>query len=332
MLYKRKDSKYWWIKIAVPGAKTIQRSAGTELKKEAQEYHDKLKNDLWKQARLGEKPKYCWEEAVIRWIEETTHKATHKDDLMHLRWVDIYLRGKQLDNITRDDIDIITRNRLGEGVTNATTNRTLAVIRAILRRAHNEWEWVDRHPKITLLPEPKKRIRWLTHAEADRLLSELPEHLKAMARFTLETGLRQANVSGLTWQQVDLNRKCAWIHPDQAKARKAIPVPLSQTAIEIIREQTGKNREYIFTYAGNKIRNVSTKAWRKALDRAGIKDFRWHDLRHTWASWHVQQGTPLHALQELGGWDSPDMVKRYAHLSSSHLAEYAVNMHNKTVN
>lgn len=70
-------------------------------------------------------------------------------------------------------------------------------------------------------------MRWLTHEEANKLIKELPEHLSAMARFSLETGLRQANVTGLTWSQVDLERKCAWIHHDQAKAKKAIAVPLS---------------------------------------------------------------------------------------------------------
>lgn len=66
----------------------------------------------------------------------------------------------------------------------------------------------------------------------------------------------------------------------------------------------------------------NTKAWKKALRRAGISDFRWHDLRHNWASWHVQAGTPLHVLQELGGWETEAMVKRYAHLAPEHLAEH----------
>ena len=68
---------------------------------------------------------------------------------------------------------------------------------------------------------------------------------------------------------------------------------------------------------------VSTKAWYAAMERAGIEDFRWHDLRHCWATWHVQNGTPLFALQELGGWESPEMVRRYAHLAADHLAPYA---------
>jgi integrase len=69
----------------------------------------------------------------------------------------------------------------------------------------------------------------------------------------------------------------------------------------------------------------STKAWYDALQlkRAEIDNFRWHDLRHTWASRHVQSGTPLFALQELGGWESSEMVRRYAHLATDHLAPYA---------
>lgn len=80
----------------------------------------------------------------------------------------------------------------------------------------------------------------------------------------------------------------------------------------------------------NRLTQVNTKAWRAALKRAGIADFRWHDLRHTWASWHVQAGTPLHALQELGGWECAEMVRRYAHLSSEHLAVYAERMSGTT--
>jgi integrase len=90
-----------------------------------------------------------------------------------------------------------------------------------------------------------------------------------------------------------------------------------------ITQQQGKHDVHVFTYEGNPVKQVSTQAWYKALKRAGIESFRWHDLRHTWASWHVQNGTPLHVLQELGGWETPSMVRRYAHLAADHLAAYA---------
>ena len=82
----------------------------------------------------------------------------------------------------------------------------------------------------------------------------------------------------------------------------------------------------VFTDHSNPIQKANKRGWRNALKRAGIENFRWHDLRHTWASWHVQNGTPLNALQELGGWADQSMVLRYAHLSSDHLKEYAKNV------
>lgn len=198
--------------------------------------------------------------------------------------------------------------------------------RAILRRAAGEWGWIPAAPPVRLYPERSRRIRWLTRAQADRLLQELPEHQRAVVRFALATGLRQANVLGLQWSQVDLNRRVAWVHPDQAKARRAIPVPLNSEALQVLMCQRMKHPTYVFTYRGRPIRNANTAAWKKALQRAGILDFRWHDLRHTWASWHVQAGTPLHALQELGGWETVEMVRRYAHLAPEHLAEHAARI------
>lgn len=320
-LYKRKDSALWWVKLTVNGRR-IQKSTGTADRKAAQEYHDRLKVELWEQLRLGVKERYTWQQAVLRWLDETQHKASRVDDLSHLRWLDPHLNGLMLDEINRECLDKITQAKLSTGVANGSVNRMLAVVRAILRKAALEWEWLDRVPKVRLLSEPSRRIRWITREEADRLLQELPDHLKAMVRFSLETGLRQANVTGLQWTQVDLVRRCAWVHPDQAKARRAISVPLSKAAVVILREQIGKHSAYVFTYQGEPVTQVNTKAWRSALKRAGIEGFRWHDLRHTWASWLVQAGVPLHALQELGGWESPDMVRRYAHFSGEHLASY----------
>ena len=99
-------------------------------------------------------------------------------------------------------------------------------------------------------------------------------------------------------------------------------MPLSAAAVIVLREQIGKHETHVFSYRGKSITQVNTKAWQKALECVGIDDFRWHDLRHTWASWHVQSGTPLHVLQELGGWECVEMVRKYAHLSSEPLVEY----------
>ncbi|MEX2516347.1 MAG: site-specific integrase [Gammaproteobacteria bacterium] len=327
-LYQRKDSPHWWIAINHKGRR-IQRSTGIADKQKAQEYHDTLKASLWEQDRLGVKPDYTWNDAVVQWSKETKHKASFDDALRCIRWLDNYLGGLKLKDIDRALLERIIEARQCDDVTNATINRTMEVVRAILRKAAFEWDWLDRVPKFRMLPEPKKRVRFLTHKEAAALLDELPAHLTAMVSFSLETGLRRRNVTHLEWSQVDLDRRMAWIHPDQAKAGKAIPVPLTNAAVQVLREQLGKDATFVFVYNGHPVKQPNNWAWRKALKRAGIDDFRWHDMRHTWASWHVQAGTPLNVLQELGGWSCPEMVQKYAHLNSDHLAKYADRMSEK---
>jgi len=130
-----------------------------------------------------------------------------------------------------------------------------------------------------MLKEQKLRVRYLTREQATRLLAELPEHL-------------------------------AWVHPDQAKARKAIAVPLNEDGMAILEKQLGKSNEWVFTYKSHPVLQPTTRAWRKALKRAEIEGFCWHSLRHTRASWHIQGGTPLYVLQEMGGWASSEMVRR----------------------
>ena len=322
-LYKR--GAIWWIRFTAPNGERVRRSSETTDKVAAQELHDQLKAEAWRIARLGEKPEYTWEEAVVMWLKEKQHKASLEKDQSVLRWVDPYLRGKRLKDIDRELLRKIADIKAKEK-TPATANRHMALIRAILRRAWLEWEWIDKVPKVPMFKVSSKRIRWITREEAEKLLSHLPDHQAAMARFGLSTGLRQRNVCRLEWESVDMQRRCCWIHADQAKARKPIAVPLNAEAMAVLSQQIGKHDTYVFAFEGKPVWQVNTKAWRKALKKAGIEDFRWHDLRHTWASWHVQAGTPLNVLQEMGGWESAEMVRRYAHLSAAHLADYADNI------
>ena len=320
-LYKRKDSPHWWVKIS-HGGRTIQRSTGTEDKQQAQEYHDKLKASLWEQQRLGIKPRRLWKEAVVRWLAETSDKVTHHQDIGKLRWLNPLLGSLMLDEITLAVIDRVKSERL-KAVGKSTVNRYLALLRAILLRARDEWEWIDKVPKVKLFKEGAGRERSITREQAARLLGELPVHQRDVVLFALVTGLRQSNVVGLEWSHVDLDAGHAWVGATQSKNRKPIAVPLNATAQAVLRRQLGKHHERVFTYAGKPLGWANTKAWRNALQRAGIEDFRWHDLRHTWASWHRQSGTPTHELQQLGGWKSSVMVERYAHLAPDHLARAA---------
>ena len=322
MLYKR--GKFWWVDFIDPRGQRVRRSTGTAEKAAAQELHDRLKAEAWRQSRLKESPARTWDEAALRWLDEKAHKASIKGDMQQLEWLQPYLSGKRLEDISTEMVRGILERKRKEASA-STANHYLALIRAILRRAH-KWGWLEVVPTFEPYPVQSQRLRWLTQEEAARLLQELPQHLADMAEFSLLTGLRQSNVTGLEWAQVDMQRRCAWIHPDQAKARKPIPVSLNDQAISVLRRQIGNHTRVVFTYQGQPVTQTNTKAWRKALKRAGIEDFTWHGLRHTWASWHVQAGTPLLVLQQMGGWASLDMVQRYAHLSSDHVAQYAGNV------
>jgi integrase len=138
-------------------------------------------------------------------------------------------------------------------------------------------------PSSKLYRETKRRIRWITPEQAQTLLRELPPHQVDIVLFALSTGLRQSNVLELDWSQVDLDRRVAWIHADQAKGRRPIHVSLNSTALAVLVRQVGKHPVRVFTYNGMPVAWANTLAWRQALKRAGIEDFRWHDLRHTWA-------------------------------------------------
>ncbi len=322
MLYKR--GKTWWIDFTAPNGQRIRRSAGTADKSQAQELHDSLKAQAWRQVQLGATPKHTWDEAGVRWIEERGYKASIDKDIAKLAWLQSYFRGRYLDEMDRNLIfDVLEMRR--KDTSSANANRYLALIRSILN-ACIEWGWLDYAPKLRQYKEAGRRVRWLAHDEAKKLLDELPTHLRDMAEFSLATGLRQANVMHLKWNQLDIARCVAWIHPDEAKARKAIGVNLTESAVNIIRRQLGQHPIFVFTYNGRPVGQVNTKAWKKALARAGIEGFRWHDLRHTWASWHVQSGTTLTKLQEMGGWESIEMVRRYAHLAPEHLAQDSANI------
>jgi len=318
-----KKGNIWHVYYIDCNGKRVRQSTGTTDKDKAQELHDKLKAEQWNTKKLGDKPKFTWQEAVVRYLQEQSEKKSLITDKFHLRWIDTFLHDKRLDEITRTTLDYIKAERLKTGVSNATVNRMLSTLKKILNAAHKDWEWIDNVPTVKMLIEPKERVRFLTQDEAARLILELPQHLSVMVRFSLATGLRESNVTGLEWSRVDISRRCAWIDARNTKSGKSIAVPLNDDAIAVLHEQKGKHETNVFTYKGVAISKAGSTAWVHALKRAGIEDFRWHDLRHTWASWHIQNGTPINVLKELGGWSDLGMVLRYAHLSSDHLSQYA---------
>lgn len=321
---KRKGSPYYQITFMFQG-RQIRRSTGTSDKRKAEELEAKLKADLWRQSRLREKPRKTWRETREEWVKIKSHGLSLKTLegwQTHLKWLNPRLDDVYLDEIDLDLIEGLRSERL-QSVSSTSVNRTMECVRALLNMA-KEREWISTFPKVPMFME-EKRVRWITREEAQVLIHELPEHLSQMMRFTLATGLREQNVVGLEWSEVAFEKRMVIIPKEKVKTKQDLGIPLSNDAVVVLRECQGIHPRWVFSYNGDRVMKANTAAWRKALKRAGISNFRWHDLRHTWASWHVQSGTPLHVLKELGGWSSMDMVLRYGHLDTDHLAEFVNN-------
>ena len=322
-LYRRQDSPYWWIKTVLPDGRRVCQSTRLKVLEDAEEFLIRLKAEAYEAARTGVPAEQTWQTAVLRYLEDNAEKRSLPIDKLHLLELDPYLRGKCLGDINMDVLREFVQHRLRvDGVANATVNRALEIVRRILYLARDDWEWIMRVPKIRMLKEPKRRVRFLKDMEADRLMLALPEHMVPVVRFALATGCRMREILRLEWSRVDLDRRVSWLEAGTTKNEEGRGVPLNRDAILALREVQGQHERWCFTYKGKRMEAIGS-AWKRALKRAGIEKFRFHDLRHTWASWHVMNGTSLQELMELGGWKSYEMVLRYAHLAPEHLSDAA---------
>jgi integrase len=322
-IYRRKNSRYWWVHIVLPDGRRVCQSTRCLGRAEAKAFLVRLKSKSLGAPEHKDLGGFTWSQAVPRYLEESADKKTLPDDRDHLKKLDRYLRFQQLHAIDMTALQPFIRDRKdNDAVTNATVNRALEIVRRILNLAHQDWRWIRAVPKIRMLKEPRRRVRFLRREEASRLLDAMPKHMRPIVKFALATGCRAGEIFGLEWNRVDLARKVAWLDHGATKSGDGRGIPLNADAISALQSTFGRHPRWCFTFAGRRIQKSST-AWDSARKRAGIEDFRFHDLRHTWASWHVQSGTSLPELMELGGWKSYEMVLRYAHLAPEKLSSVA---------
>ena len=288
----------------------VKKDYTTTLKELLAKYEENFNQ----QASFSKYKKFCLENYKSYFGKDTL--------LANIRYVDLetyrnHLRQK------------LTKNKTIRA--NASINREIACLHHIFTKAV-EWEKVERSPfdkgKSLLLSEDNQRIRYLTEEEIESLLDECKskQHLHRIVTCAINTGLRKGDILGMRWDQV----RNGFIYPDkntETKKRREIPIndDLAQMFKEIRKEQ-GLTSKYIFTYSKRTISRVD-RAFKGALSRAGIENFRFHDLRHTFASHLIMRGADLKDIQELLGHKTMTMTLRYAHLSQEHKKK-AVNLLN----
>jgi integrase len=321
-LYRRPGSPHWWCRFQLDG-REVRLSARTSDRRAAEEFETIARSRAYRQIRLGERAAYAWKDAARRWLTETRKRSKAKDETI-LAWISKELGDVTLPDITRDVIDEL-RALKAEGTSEATADRYMALLRAILKKAADDWSVLERAPKVPMYRPEQSEPRWLSAAEWKALRKELPPHLKDAAEFAVHTGLRMRAMLSLKWDQVDRDCAHVWIAGADMKGRRAHGLALSPGAVAVLR-RLKRADGHVFLYEGQPIGDCNTAAFQKAVQRAKVAPLRWHDLRHTWASWAVQSGLSLYEVMELGGWKSLAMVQRYAHLSRGHLAEAAGRM------
>jgi integrase len=311
MALKLRNGTYW-IDVQIKGVR-IRETLRTGDKKQAQAAHDLRRAELWRGVVIKKKPRKTFAQACERWLVEKAGKKSIETDILRIAIIKPKLGATLLTEITKEKVERL----LPKDCKPATRNRYRALVRAILRAAERDWEWIDKAPFIKAERESNKRETFLTREQAEALLKNLmPKYVPAV-RFAMLTGLRRANVLGLRWENVNLETATAKVDAEEAKGGKQIIVPLNDAAVALLTALPHREGS-VFG-----IGHISRSVWQTACKKAGVPDFRFHDLRHTWASWHAQAGTPIQVLQELGGWASHSMVQRYVAFAPQHLANAA---------
>jgi integrase len=217
----------------------------------------------------------------------------------------------------------MTKKEDGSRIRPATVNREQTTLSAMFREAVKR-RLTDKNPVrgIRQLPENNTVVRYLTDDEEIELFKELSEHLKPIVTTALNTGMRKSELLGLRWEEVDLEQRLICIK--NAKNHKKRYIPINDVVLEVMNEQRrhDKDAEHVFPSrrSKNHWKNVDG-AWQRAVRRAKIVNFRFHDLRHTFASRLIRKGVPIKAVQELLGHGSIVVTMRYAHLAPGDLRE-----------
>lgn len=293
--------------------------------------------------------KHTLTQLIDRYIRDILPRKpkSYSTQIIQLQWWKSQIGSYTLADVTPALI-VEQRDILAKGITsrgslrsNATVRRYLAILSHAFSIAVNEWQWCEDNPlrKVSKPSEGRGRIRFLSDEERIRLLQECKNssnpYLYTIVVLCLATGARKMEILGLKWDQVDFNRQVITIH--ETKNGEIKVLPLVGHALTLLRDHAKVRRiDTDLVFAGQKGRKTNAispvvikRAWETALNKSMIENFRFHDLRHSAASYLAMNGATLAEIAEVLGHKTLQMVKRYAHLSESHTSKVVAKMNEK---
>ncbi len=339
-IYKR--GNVYWIRYAGLDGKTLYESSGSHRQKDA----EILLLDRKKTISDGKQPEIIkidnhtfleLAKKYIEWMVGRQKSAQVKGYIIgQLKGVFGALPLRRFNMLA---VEQLQTNMIAKGLKPASINKTLNILKHMFTKA-TEWEMVEsevskRVHKVHLLKDEGKRLRYLSKEECQTLVDKCVSHLMPIVITALNTGMRKGEILGLVWKNVDL--KHGFIILDNTKNGERREIPINATLREVLHrtprriEEQGDENPYVFIDKYGKPYKDIKRSFSSALRRAGIKDFHFHDLRHTFASQLVMAGIDITTIKELLGHKSLTMTLRYAHLAPAHKVK-ALDLLNKILN
>ncbi len=320
-VYKR--GKTWWVRFQHEG-KRIQRSARTTRKDEALRVLVELQEKVKRRQPLTHQ-RHSFEEMAARFVQEHLPllKPKSADGYhIHIRLLLRQFHGLHLDEVGKEQIADYISARRRAGSSSPTIRRHIATLSSMFSRAMG-WGWIKENPVRTIdkraIPEARPRVRYLSRKEYRALLQQTAPHIQPIIEIAALTGMRTEEILSLTWLQIDLDRREVTLIRTKTNTPRVVPLSSDAVATFVTtpRHITSK---WVFCdqLTGDRYRSIK-RGFKAACARAGIEDFRFHDLRHTFASWAVQSGMDLYRLSRILGHATTQMTQRYAHLATADL-------------
>ena len=272
-----------------------------------------------------------FEDVIGIYMASVVHRSAQRDHYS-LQRLQPHFGGMLIANLKRADVRAYVQRRTVDGVKPATVNRELKLLSAAINYVRIEHDRADLpNPAQRLgISEGEGRVRWITNGEASALCEAAERHarrphLTVFIRLALNTGCRKSELIKLEWSRVSFERRLLSLGAEHTKSGKRRSVPLNDAALDALREiQAWRNvhapgSPWVFATKGQRRITTFQKGFSAAVGRAGIVNFRIHDMRHTCASWLVMAGTPLTVVRDLLGHSSVTVTERYAHLAPEQL-------------
>lgn len=334
-IYKR--GNVFWIRYAGLDGRTVFESSGSDSFKKAEALYVQRKNSIQegKQPEIIKIKNHTFNQLITEYSKWTQRQRSFKQKANVISQLADTFGNIPLRRFNTMLVEQYQTERLQKGNKPATINRHIATIKHIFTKAVDwnmvEEETLKRIRKVKLLEENNRRLRFLSKEECQALISHCQGNTKAIVITALNTGCRKGEILSLKWDNVDL--KHGFLLLDVTKNGERREIPINDTLRHTLQGLTRRlDVPYVFHDAvtGKHYGDVK-RSFNTALRRSGIKDFHFHDLRHTFASHLVMAGVDITTVSRLLGHKSLAMTLRYSHLAPEHMTK-AVDLLDSTIN